>query len=423
MPTDVEVCSACNNPAPADTQICRACKKCRKCRKHYRCSTSHKKITHHCPEFKPQCAECSSCQRYCKCWSCDSCKRKYRGNATNHYGKLLRACKACKKCDDCCSCVKCLACYKLFDSKNDPAYCATCKACEDDCRCPAVAFTNDHRRIKFHDSKTFEVNPSKRYVSAEIEVAGCKSKRPHLVNAAIDKYGAVIKGDGSLPYGGFEINTSPANGDFFIKEIEEICESIEKQRGFIQNCCGLHVHVDARDFDYLDLRRLALLYSKVEEALYDLVKTDRKNSHYCRPCGKYYAKSLSKMTGMDKQTMSTAIQRTIRGQAADNYREFDGSRYHGLNLHAYFEHKTVECRMHHGSIDPQEITKWGILWASLLDYAKTRSDRDIEGIKESGFELLIEIAPTENLKVWLREKTPTPIRKEAVPATPVANIA
>lgn len=402
------ICKACKKPAEAGERICRPCGKCINCRKHYKCATSHKRFTRHCPDFKPQCAACRSCKKSCKCWECSSCKRPQNGNQVVSGNRKNKPCDDCTKCATCCKCLICVVCVKNFNSKPEE-YCESCRMCEGDCRCPGVSFTRENR-ITFHDSKDkFEKNPSKRFIAAELEVAGVKRKKGKKpVNAIINKYSAVVKRDGSLPEGGFEINMSPSNGDMWLAQSTDICNALAEQDAFVTKECGMHVHIDARDYNYADLRRLALFYSRFEGFLYDIVAANRRTNTYCRPCGNYYRKVLTNMEkdGNFDRKMKGIIYGELDYDRAQRDRDgYDGSRYHALNLHAWFAHQTVECRLHEGSIDAKTVSNWGMMWANILDYVKGHSDREIEALNGEGYTLLEQIITVPEVKDWLKSKS------------------
>ena len=41
-----------------------------------------------------------------------------------------------------------------------------------------------------------------------------------------------------------------------------------------------------------------------------------------------------------------------------------------INLHAYSEHKTIEVRLHHGTVDTEEVYNWATLLCSIVDNKK-----------------------------------------------------
>src|SRR6266702_5519087 len=117
-------------------------------------------------------------------------------------------------------------------------------------------------KLKFYRAtqKQKKKNKSDRFIAAEIEVSRISHKdyahglklpnvfiasTKNLENVVRKWHGSIVR-DGSLPNSGFEINTSPAAGDVYIKQITEICKALTRVDAKINNDCGLHIHIDAR---------------------------------------------------------------------------------------------------------------------------------------------------------------------------------
>lgn len=412
MSDELTNCKNCHKPPTEGSKICGSCEKCIKCRKHYKCTITHKKITHHCPSYKPECKNCGACDKLCKCWFCEKCNLKHSEKQfINH--RFNKPCKLCNLCAYLCKCDFCFTCRKVFKADN---VCNKCKNCGPHCYCPSVDFT-DKGSLTFTASEAFKNNASKRFVAAEIEVAGAQKRSPKAVNKVAEQYKMVIKGDGSLPSGGFEINMSPANGDAWLKEVKDITKALEEQDSFINKQCGLHVHADARDHSSEDIKRLAFLYSKFENELFDLIDAERKRNRYCLPSASHFSKYFAENFDYGGVSMDNYVKNVIFNRKwlnidrDDPYEskilnsKYDGSRYHALNLQAYYQHKTVECRMHHGSIKEEEIARWGMLWANILDYNKSHSNREIYSLKNDGWDVLKDIvADNEVLKNWINKE-------------------
>ena len=247
--------------------------------------------------------------------------------------------------------------------------------------------------------------PSKRHVSVEIEVASAGTDL-NISNAVCKWRGSIVR-DGSLPEGGFEINTSPANGQMFANQIEEICSALSRDQGEVTQACGLHVHVSAQDYRYFELRRLILLYAHIENALFAMQPYSRRNSSYCMPCGGAYRGLVS--SGKDcKKSIVQMVYHTdtqsVKNMRGDKYHP---SRYTALNLHSWFYRGTIECRMAAGTILSTKIIPWGILWGSILDYAYTRTEKEIlaKTWSTSGYDMLTEVAPTQEVKDYIKART------------------
>ena len=401
-------CTNCDNRGP-DVEICSVCETCMdECCECVECNRS--RCNWRGPEGD-RCEVCEQCQDHCECYICEGCDERVRST-----------CNDCSRCPDCC---------EGHASGEHPTYV--------------------NRRLVFHDARRgkFQRNPSKRHLAVEIEVAGCKDDDFSEIERSCRRWGASITEDGSLPAEGFEIPTAPANGDAFCQQIVDICGAIKGARGFVDESCGLHVHVDARDYRHYDMRRLVLLYAKLEEAFYALHPESRKSSGYCDPCGARYIEGLleartakeSKHTLMgnvyrgkrnghypsgryDQQAvaaMDAAMhEQTRKGKAAHSKtgtfdsrpvktKKYSEVRYHALNLHSWVYRGTVEFRLHTGSIEPRKIIPWGAFLAALLDYAMRAKESEIRALT---FDTLNEaqafmhdvIAPTEEVREYLRDR-------------------
>jgi hypothetical protein len=213
-----------------------------------------------------------------------------------------------------------------------------------------------------------------------------RGRAPELITETCRKWGANIVRDGSLPTNGFEINTAPASGDLLIKQIQEITDIIASQKGFANERCGLHCHVDARDFKAFDIRRLLFLYEKIEPALFSMVPANRRRSKYCYPCGPKYTKELQ--THTIPRASKNAIFKGIYNQEGRDIQarkkgRYDAAKYNALNVHSIFFRGTTECRMHHGTVDGKEITNWAMLWAGIMDFAMKSSEQNIHKLSHS----------------------------------------
>jgi Putative amidoligase enzyme len=242
------------------------------------------------------------------------------------------------------------------------------------------------------------LNTSSRFIAAEIEVAklnnGIKKVDPTFKNniKAVEKvvraHSGSIVHDGSLARGGFEITTSPAAGDVFVKQVKKICKTLASSHAKVDNSCGLHVHVDARDLNYHDMLRLINLYIVIEPILFSMVPKRRRNTHYCKPCAGTYTDAFNKYKNVYGNNLGF---RTIKEMVINAiYNDFNSknrrghkytpARYVALNLHSWFYRGTIEFRLFEGSIDPNEIINLGMLWANIIDFIVGTTDDEVRNI-------------------------------------------
>lgn len=243
----------------------------------------------------------------------------------------------------------------------------------------------------------------------EIEVAEV-GQNNHTVAGVIEGHGGAIVHDGSIQgRHTFEINTAPASGDKFVKQINEICEALNTDKAKVNKSCGLHVHVDARDFNFYDVRKLVFLYEKLEDALYGIVAPSRRQSTYCQPCGPKFVKNLEQNI-VPKDNEKTLIKNVYGSEENIAYlkrNKYHSARYAALNVHSWVYRGSIECRMHQGTVNAKKIIAWGMLWAAILDYAFTHTEKQIKSLKGDSLSLLLSIAPNDEIKEWIVERRKT----------------
>jgi hypothetical protein len=395
------------------------------------------------------CSTCNACTRSCcVCWQCNNCLSRHRDTSAQ--------CRSCYQCTSCCHCFHCPGRTRRSTTYGTEAHraagdqCPTCSRCSTHCRClhisdgSLIQFTTGP--LTFFDSAErgqragFTRNNSKRFVALEIEVAGLHRKAG-LVNDVISRWNASIVHDGSLPNTGFEINTSPANGNLLVEQIEEIAAALRGAEAGVTPQCGLHVHVDARDFKFYDLRRLIFLYERIESQLFSMVPMRRRENRYCIPCGNDYALAMreNRMPKATKKrivelaeghiaTESRILVRNPRTQLEEyaypgsalfskhvdravKFRmehakgsKYGGNRYNALNIHSWLYRGTVECRLHHGTTNRTRLLNWALLWASILDNAMRMSEPEIEALPRTGNDALLLMAPNDEIRTWIEER-------------------
>jgi hypothetical protein len=259
----------------------------------------------------------------------------------------------------------------------------------------------------FHKAATFKRNPSKRFLSCELEVYKCDGNEGAIHDTVARWKGAIVEDSSIGSDEGFEICTAPANGDLFLDQIKEICTALEVGGAEVRATCGYHVHVSAKDMDYWDLRKLILLYSKIESTLFRMIPASRRTSDYCLPCAQDYLHGLLK----DKDAKNRIISNTYRIESVDGKDRRDhllharrckymSVRYNALNLHSWFFRGTVECRLAAGTVKYTKVVNWAMLWAAILDFAYANSEAKIKELPQDSKECLLAVCPPD-LRAWV----------------------
>lgn len=121
--------------------------------------------------------------------------------------------------------------------------------------------------------------------------------------------------------------------------------------------CGIHVHVDGANHTPESLTRLLNFATGRQDLIYEALEIgDRAN----RWCHKISPELFKAMKASGKQSMAAA-ERVWYSSANDGYggtidhQHYNATRYHGINLHAYFTKGTVEFRLFNGTTHAGKI--------------------------------------------------------------------
>lgn len=337
---------------------------------------------------------------------CDSCRISYLSQGDG-------ICANCERCSGCCDCSRCSNCGTRLAQGEE----FNCGHCSDCCSCLKQIRVRRRGELEFRDDTRLGKKKAglSRLVSCELEVAGVaeSARQPDrdTIMETVRSWGGEIVADGSLPVSGFEINTAPASGSLFLQQIREVTDALSNADAYITTSCGLHVHVDARDLAYSDLRRLAILWAKVEPGLLSMVPPSRRSNHYCcvarnefmRFPGrdlKFFVNWLQNNAGQENRATAKSI--------AKNAKYDSPHRRFALNLYSWLVRGTVENRLGAGTTNYSKIINWTKLTAALVDFAAKGTDKLVESLPDTGAELdslrlLLQIVPTEQ-HAWIKKR-------------------
>lgn len=355
-----------------------ACSRCRRCGAHCRCyvctGCSNRFLR---PEDANRCDDCGLCLHCCKHPRCEGCDKQITE------AELALRCPMCTCMDApdhrCCSCTRCSSC-----GKTRLGLCGTCGRCPICCEHrPRVVRFKHEGDLPFHDDAEGLRRGAlpARYISAEIEAAG--ARKSGRVAWTVRKWGGSIVRDGSLPDDGFEINTAPARGGAWDRQVREICSALREVRAFTDDSCGLHLHVDARDLHYWDIRRFMRLWIRLESGFYRAVAPERDGNDFCRRTARHFGRILSgergfavkakgggKSSSRFRRAMADVLYGRIDTRGVRGDKHASPSHYWGCNLHSWMMRGTIEFRMHEGTLNPLEIIRWGRLCAAAVEASK-----------------------------------------------------
>ena len=150
----------------------------------------------------------------------------------------------------------------------------------------------------------------------------------------------------SRNYRSMELTSPKLFGDDGFKEIKKAIKIWNEIGGKVNNSCGFHTHINAWDYTKEELKRLLLVWAKIEPVIYFLVSPSRRNNNFAQ------------FWNRDTQNIVSAILRDIP------------SRYFSLNLMPYQTYKTVEFRIHQGTMNADKVIYWVVFCLKLVQKVK-----------------------------------------------------
>jgi hypothetical protein len=112
----------------------------------------------------------------------------------------------------------------------------------------------------------------------------------------------------------------------------------------------------------------------IEDVLFSMLPKSRWDNHYCMP----FRKSTHGFDDVEKQMTMEELEQSwykeMQQRSIDSRKsgKYDSSRYHAMNLHRFFTHRTIEFRQHSGTLNARKILKWSAILLQIVNYGMRR---------------------------------------------------
>lgn len=151
----------------------------------------------------------------------------------------------------------------------------------------------------------------------------------------------------------FELVSPILHGEEGINELEKVCWVLDLCDAKVNDSCGLHIHMDAHDFEIQTWRNLAITYKRLEGVIDAFMPLSRRHNRFCKG-----------LSGISEAAINRA--RNI----SELRRVFNGDRYHKVNLEAFARHSTVEFRQHGGTTNFTKMSAWIHFLEKMITFAE-----------------------------------------------------
>ncbi len=141
-----------------------------------------------------------------------------------------------------------------------------------------------------------------------------------------------------------------------IEDLQNIVRLLVEAGAVANDSCGIHVHVDGANHTPESLTRLENFAVGRQDLFYEALQVGSRADRWCHKTNKALLKA---MKNANKDIDS--IEQVWYSRANDGYRgridhqHYNETRYHGINLHAFFTKGTVEFRLFNGTTHAGKI--------------------------------------------------------------------
>ncbi len=151
-------------------------------------------------------------------------------------------------------------------------------------------------------------------------------------------------------------------------DLQNIIRALREAGAFANSSCGIHVHVGAQNLDAYAMTRLANLFLKRQDLINDALQ-NHSRSYWCKKLNPKLVDELRK-TEKTKAAFKPVWYGPLNdGGDRSTESHYNQTRYHGLNLHAWYTKGTVEFRLFNGTNHAGKIKAYVQFCLALATYA------------------------------------------------------
>lgn len=156
-----------------------------------------------------------------------------------------------------------------------------------------------------------------------------------------------------------------------IENLQGLVRAIRKAGGFVNETCGMHVHIGAADFTAQAATNLLNAVASKQDLIYKALKVHENRKSYCKKIGEDLLEDLKEEKPKTMSKLASVWYNEPEREAVRNHGHYHSSRYQIVNLHALFTKGTVEFRVFNSTLHAGEVKTAIQFCLALMHQAKT----------------------------------------------------
>lgn len=162
-----------------------------------------------------------------------------------------------------------------------------------------------------------------------------------------------------------------------IEDLQNVVRALVKKGAVANASCGIHIHVDGAKHDARSLTRLLNFATGRQDLFYEALGIGDRANRWCHKINPQLLKAMKK----DDSKTKNSMQSIWYSRANDDYSggvdhsHYNSTRYHGINLHAFFTKGTIEFRLFNGTTHAGKIKAYAQFCLAMSAWAITANDK------------------------------------------------
>ena len=167
-----------------------------------------------------------------------------------------------------------------------------------------------------------------------------------------------------------ELVTPAITYDEDVDTLLKVVYEIKQAGGFVNESCGIHIHLDGHEHTPTSLRNFINLIASRNDLFYKALQIHPKRMDYCKKMDEYLVRRMNRRKVNTFQQMESVWYDGYKGNRQLHYHR---SRYHFLNLHSFFHgNQTIELRGFNSTLSPEVIRAYIVFALAINHQALTQ---------------------------------------------------
>lgn len=180
-----------------------------------------------------------------------------------------------------------------------------------------------------------------------------KCMRDSSITPQVKRSGSIVSGSSNLRC---EVVT-PILQYEDLEDLQQIVRKLREAGAIANSSCGIHVHVDGANHTPDSLTRLINFAVGRQDLFYEALEIGARGDRWCKKINAKLLDAMKHDTVRTRESMERIWYSAVNDgySFGINHEHYNSTRYHGINLHAFFTKGTVEFRLFNGTTHAGKI--------------------------------------------------------------------